>query len=387
MIRKSIIKQSNEIIRRMQALNKLIENTNSIGLSAENWIYQSNVVSKEIIGNFTPFNTETIEFNGEKITIISGYKSKQELEQIKQEMLKQVDLSRDPMQRRLEHAKRVIEVKFNAYETNSVNIAFATYKQTTPELEQLKTTSHSFIDISSLDKDITKYDELVALQQQLMTEIQNLSDNRKVYDGASSIEWLEQNQKESATKIETYKNSITSNEQELISLRQRQDELLREKAELDKKGFFGKMFANKRINENTTNLSDLKRQIERLEHEVSTTKDSMEYEEKYIKQITDNFLSSFGLNGMSLEDYKKRLEAIIPNAEKLTDLFMQKELEEKLKMVEQKISEMQIDKQKEQQMRQTLEQKKIEVGLSTLQPIITETPEEFEVDKKIGISR
>lgn len=387
MIRKSIIEQSNEIIRRMQALNKLIENTNSIGLSADNWIYQSNVVSKEIIGNFTPFNTETIEFNGEKITIISGYKSKQELEQTKQEMLKQVDLSRDPMQRRLEHAKRVIEVKFNAYETNSVNIAFATYKQTTPELEQLKTTSNSFIDISSLDKDITKYDELVALQQQLMTEIQNLSDNRKVYDGASSIEWLEQNQKESTTKIETYKNSITSNEQELISLRQRQDELLREKAELDKKGFFGKMFANKRINENTTNLSDLKRQIERLEHEVSTTKDSMEYEEKYIKQITDNFLSSFGLNGMSLEDYKKRLATIVPNAEKLTDPFIQKELEEKLKIVEQKISEMQIDKQKEQQMRQALEQKKIEVGLSTPQPIITETPEEFEVDKKTGISR
>ena len=238
-----------------------------------------------------------------------------------------------------------------------------------------------------IDKDITKYDELVALQQQLMTEIQNLSDNRKVYDGASSIEWLEQNQKESATKIETYKNSITSNEQELISLRQRQDELLREKAELDKKGFFGKMFANKRINENTTNLSDLKRQIERLEHEISTTKDSMEYEEKYIKQITDNFLSSFGLNGMSLEDYKKRLATIVPNAEKLTDPFMQKELEEKLKIVEQKISEMQIDKQKEQQMRQALEQKKIEVGLSTPQPIITETPEEFEVDKKTGISR
>ena len=86
-------------------------------------------------------------------------------------------------------------------------------------------------------------------------------------------------------------------------------------------------------------------------------------------------------------DYKKRLEAIVPNAEKLTDPFMQKELEEKLKMVEQKIAEMQIDKQKEQQMRQTLEQKKIEVGLSTPQPIITETPEEFEVDKKTGISR
>ena len=387
MIRNSIMQQSNEIVRRMQALNKLIENTNKIGLSENNWIYQSNVVSKEIIGDFTPFNTETIEFNGEKITIISGYKSKQELEQTKQEMLKQVDLSHNPMQRRLEHAKRVIEVKFNAYETNSVNIVTATYKQSTPELEQLKRTSYSFVDITSLDRDIAKYDELVTLQQQLMTEIQNLLDNRKIYNGASSMEWLEQNQKESASKIEIYKSSISLNEQKLISLRQRQDELLREKDELDKKGFFGKMFANKRINENTANLSDLKRQIEQLEHGVSITKNSIEYEEKYIKQITDHFLSSFCLKDMSLEDYKKRLEAIMPNAEKLTDFFMQRELEEKLKIVEQKISEMHIDKRKEQQMRQALEQKKIEVGLSTPQPIITETPEEFEIDQKIGISK
>jgi len=386
-IKNSIIEQSNKIIKRIQDLNKLIENTNIIGLSVDNWIYQSNVVSEQIIGDFTPFDTEIIEFNGEKITIISGYKPKQELEQIKQEMLKQVNLSQDPMEKRLEHAKRVIEVKFNAYETNSVNIDIATHKQTKPELEQLKETSQSFIDMSTIDKDITKYDELVAMQQQLKSEIQNISDNRKIYNGASSIEWLEQKQKEIADKIETYKGSISANEQELISLRQLQDELLSEKAELDKKGFFGKMFSDKKIRDNTNNIADLKTKIERLEHEVNLTKRSIQSEEEFIKQITDNFLSSFGLNGMNLEDYKKRLEAIVPNAEKLTDGFLQKELEDKLKLIEQKLSEMQIDKQKEQQMRQELEQKKIEVGLSTPQPIITETQEEFDVDKKTGISR
>lgn len=77
----------------------------------------------------------------------------------------------------------------------------------------------------------------------------------------------------------------------------------------------------------------------------------MKFEKENIQQITDNFLSNFGLNGMTLEDCKKRLEAIVPNGEQLTDLFMQKELEEKLRIVEQKISEMQIDKQ----MRQALE--------------------------------
>lgn len=386
-IRKSIIEQSNKIIKRMESLNKLIENTNSIGLSEDNLIYQSNPVSKEIIGNFTPFNTETVEFNGEKIIVITGYKSKQELEQTKQEMLNQVDLLHDPMQKRLDHAKRVIEVKFNAYETNSVNIGLSAYKQETPELEQLKTVSKSFVDIASLDKNINNYDELVALQHQLTSEIQILSNNRKIYDGASSIEWVEQHQKESATKVEDYKNSISSNEQELILLRQRQDQLLEEKSELDKKGFFGKMIANKKINENTDELSDLKRKIERLEHEINLIKDEMKFEKENIKQITDNFLSNFGLNGMTLEDYKKRLEAIVPNAEQLTDLFMQKELEEKLRIVEQKISEMQIDKQKEQQMRQALEQKKAEVGLSDPQTVINASMEEFDIEKDAGISR
>lgn len=386
-IRRSIIEQSNKIIKRMGSLNKLIENTDSIGLSEDNFIYQSNPVSKEIIGNFTPFNTETVEFNGEKLTVITGYKSKHELEQTKQEMLNKVNLSHDPMQKRLDHAKRVIEVKFNAYETNSVNIGLSAYKQETPELEQLKTVSKSFVDIASLDKNINNYDELVTLQHQLTSEIQILSDNRKIYDGASSIEWVEQHQKESVTKIDTYKNSISSNEHELISLRQRQDQLLEEKSELDKKGFFGKMIANKKINENADELSDLKRKIERLEHEISLTEDEMKFEKENIKQITDNFLSSFGLNGMTLEDYKKRLEVIVPNAEKLTDLFMKKELEEKLKIVEQKISEMQMDKQKEQQMRQALEQQKAEVGLSAPQTVINASMEEFDIEKDAGISR
>lgn len=385
-IRKAIIEQSNTIVKRMKALNKVIENTNDIGLSDDNLIYQSNSVSKEIIGNFTPFNTEIVEFNGEKIAVITGYKSKQELEQTKQEMLNQVDMSHDPMQKRLDHAKRVIEVKFNAYETNSVNIDLSAYRQETPELKQLKNVSKSFVDISSLDKNINKYNELLALQHQLRNEIQILSDNRKIYNGASSIKWIEQYQKERTTKIDTYKNYISSNEQELISLRQRQDELLEEKSKLDKKGFFGKMIANKKINENKDELSNLKRQIEKLENKISWTKNEMKFEKENIKQITDNFLSNFGLNGMTLEDYKKRLEAIAPNAEKSTDPFLQKELEEKLRAVEQNIAEMQIDKQKEQQMRQALEQKKVEVGLSAPQ-ILTNSMEELDIEKDTSISR
>lgn len=385
-IRKAIIEQSNTIVKRMKALNKVIENTNDIGLSDDNLIYQSNSVSKEIIGNFTPFNTEIVEFNGEKIAVITGYKSKQELEQTKQEMLNQVDMSHDPMQKRLDHAKRVIEVKFNAYETNSVNIDLSAYRQETPELKQLKNVSKSFVDISSLDKNINKYNELLALQHQLRNEIQILSDNRKIYNGASSIKWIEQYQKERTTKIDTYKNYISSNEQELILLRQRQDELLEEKSKLDKKGFFGKMIANKKINENNDELSNLKRQIEKLENEISWTKNEMKFEKENIKQITDNFLSNFGLNGMTLEDYKNRLEAIAPNAEKSTDPFLQKELEEKLRAVEQNIAEMQIDKQKEQQMRQALEQKKVEVGLSAPQ-ILTNSMEELDIEKDTSISR
>ena len=124
------------------------------------------------------------------------------------------------------------------------------------------------------------------------------------------------------------------------------------------------MISNKKINENTSNLSDLNMQIEKIELEVSMEKDVIEYTKKQIEQLTNDFLSRYGLKDMTLEDYKKRLELIKPNIEKLTDPFIQKELEEKLKMVE---------------------QKKVKVKLST-PPTMTDTNmEKFDTEKSDGI--
>lgn len=211
---------------------------------------------------------------------------------------------------------------------------------------------------------IKKNDELVIFQQKLTNQIQTLSDNRKIYDGASRLEWLEHNLEESNNRIKVYQNLIKSKEEKLVLLRQSQDRLLKEKSELDKKRFFGKMISNKKINENTSNLSDLNMQIEKIELEVSMEKDVVEYTKKQIEQLTNDFLSRYGLKDMTLEDYKKRLELITPNIEKLTDPFIQKELEEKLKMVE---------------------QKKVKVKLST-PPTVTDTNmEKFDTEKSDGI--
>ena len=211
---------------------------------------------------------------------------------------------------------------------------------------------------------IKKNDELVIFQQKLTNQIQTLSDNRKIYDGASRLEWLEHNLEESNNRIKVYQNLIKSKEEKLVLLRQSQDRLLKEKSELDKKGFFGKMISNKKINENAINLSDLNVQIEKIELEVSMEKDVIEYTKKQIEQLTNDFLSRYGLKDMTLEDYKKRLELITPNIEKLTDPFIQKELEEKLKMVE---------------------QKKVKVKLST-PPTVTDTNmEKFDTEKSDGI--
>ena len=211
---------------------------------------------------------------------------------------------------------------------------------------------------------IKKNDELVIFQQKLTNQIQTLSDNIKIYDGASRLEWLEHNLEESNNRIKVYQNLIKSKEEKLVLLRQSQDRLLKEKSELDKKGFFRKMISNKKINENTSNLSDLNMQIEKIELEVSMEKDVIEYTKKQIEQLTNDFLSRYGLKDMTLEDYKKRLELIKPNIEKLTDPFIQKELEEKLKMVE---------------------QKKVKVKLST-PPTVTDTNmEKFDTEKSDGI--
>ena len=208
---------------------------------------------------------------------------------------------------------------------------------------------------------IKKNDELVIFQQKLTNQIQTLSDNRKIYNGASRLEWLEHNLEESNNRIKVYQNLIKSKEEKLVLLRQSQNRLLKEKSELDKKGFFDKMISNKKINENAINLSDLNVQIEKIELEVSMEKDVIEYTKKQIEQLTNDFLSRYGLKDMTLEDYKKRLELITPNIEKMTDFSLQKKLEKKLK---------------------TLEQKKIEFGLTLSQKVSAINMEEYDTKKE-----
>ena len=90
-------------------------------------------------------------------------------------------------------------------------------------------------------------------------------------------------------------------------------------------------------------------------------KDVIEYTKKQIEQLTNDFLSRYGLKDMTLEDYKKRLELITPNIEKMTDFSLQKELEKKLK---------------------TLEQKKIEFGLTLSQKVSAINMEEYDTKKE-----
>lgn len=184
-------------------------------------------------------------------------------------------------------------------------------------------------DIKNLD-----YEELVTLHEQLTKELENISDNRKIYSGTSEFEELEQKIKESILEIEKYKNEILLNEQELVLLRQQYDTLLKEKEELNKKNFFVRTFTKNNLNDK---LTFLRQKIEDTENFINSLKERITRIENNIKKDTDSFLSRFALNGMTLEDYKTKLNTIMQNTDKFTDYTFYTSLKDKINDVEDQI--------------------------------------------------
>jgi len=372
--------------KRINELNKLMINENSLDLSPENWIYQSNNISNEIMQDFTPFVIEQIKVGDKVIDAITGYKTKEQIEEEKENMLEQVSLSSDPTIERLEHARRVIDVKCNGYIANATISKVNQYELNNPELDRTVESSRTFIDVAHLDRDITNYDELIAIRQELINGINELEDNRRVLNGESAINVLEQFQLESEKKINSLSELIKNSEEQIRELRSQQTQLSFEKQQLEK-GFFNKLTSSSKIQELESKMKDIDREIEKLEHTIELSKDDIKFEETFINGQIENFLNNFGSNGMTLEDYKTRLKKIQPNGYELTDLSKQKEMEERLKQIEKKINDMTINVQNEQQMKQALEQKKKEVGIVKPQQLGVEEQNEDELEITTGISR
>lgn len=351
------------LTKSVEELNKLMINENSLDLSPDNWIYQSNKISNEIMQDYTPFEIEQIKIGDKVIDVITGYKTNEQIEQEKQSMLDQVSLSTDPMVERLEHAKRVIEVKCNGYITNSTISKINQYELSTPELDRIVENSKTFIDVAHLDKELSNYDDLNAIRQELIDGINELESNRKILDGSSAINGLEQLQRDSTIKIDKLNMTIKTAEEQIRELRSGQTQLSFEKQQLEK-GFIRKITSSRKIQELEFKIKDINIEIEKLERTIELSKDEIKYEESFINGQVENFLSNFGINGMSLEEYKTKLRTIEPNGYELTDLLKQKDMESRLVEIEKLISEMKINAENVKEKRDQLLNQKQQLGIS-----------------------
>lgn len=377
------------LTKRAEELNKLMINENSLDLSPENWIYQSNNISNEIMQNYTPFVIEKIKVGDKVIDAITGYKTKEQIEQEKEQMLEQVSLSSDLTTERLEHAKRVIDVKCNGYITNATISKVNQYELSTPEFDRVAENSRTFIDVAHLDREITNYNDLIAIRQELINGINELGSNRRILDGSSAITGLEQLQRDSATKIDGLNTTIKTAEEQIRELRSQQTQLSFEKQQLEK-GFISKITSYSKIQELEFKIKDINNEIEKLERTIELSKDEIKYEESFINGQVANFLSNFGIDGMTLDDYKSKLRTIEPNGYELTDLSKQKDMEARLAEIEKRISEMKINAQNEREKREQLLHQKQQLGITTNKDVKEDenvVEEEFIEEQTVGIKR
>ena len=173
-------------------------------------------------------------------------------------------------------------------------------------------------DIENLD-----YEELIKLHEELTKEIEDISNNIRIYSGTSELQELEQKIKEYVSYIENDKKEILLKQQELIPLKQQYDTLLIEKDELNKKNFFVRIFTKKELN---NKITFLKQDIDNMENYINSLNIEIQKLEDIIKKETNVFLTSYALEGMTIEDYKNKLNTILQNIDEFTDYTSQKNM-------------------------------------------------------------
>lgn len=389
-IKQNIISELDNIKRRIGALNVLIENTNSIGLSSNNWIYQTNPLINNIMKDYSPFLKEIIQVNGEDLELIIGYKSKEQIGQDKKEMLSLLETSKDPMSKRVEHAKRVIEVRCAGYETNSINNKLATYRKVNPDLEEMKDNSSTYVDIVSMDKTLSKYDSLKQDMLQKQQQLKYLEDGKRIIDGASIYDYISKELSEWDTKLTEYQNQITTQEQKLASLRQQLQVLEESKKQYLSKNFIGKFLSRNKLSIVNSQIESINDMISMSEQNISSSRSMIETITQHKKESTDFFLRNYGLDGMDMQQYKDALEQITSYKEDFADVNKPIDLKSQIQSIEQTLSEINMTPEQEQQLRMALNQKKMQVGLIQPQQIIQENIEVMETlqeNAEIGKSK
>lgn len=380
-IRKQIEQELSQLVSRLKSLNKLAENSSDLGLSNENSIYQSNKLSDEIMGTFSPYITESITIGDEKIDVILGYKLAEEIEKEKNKMFESLK-DKTNVDERINHAKKVIETKCDGYKANSLQSHIQLYERKREDLDMVVDKSQNYLDIATLDKKTSEQEQLFQTEQQLNVELSNIQENLDLLRYVDTIKHVEELKKKSETKIASLNGEIKRCEENIRDLNSTKTDLQYEKSKLEK-GFMAKIINSEKINELERRIQEIEFQVEKLERTIDISKTSIQSEREIVSSMMENnsTLKDLKEKGLTLESALEKISNIEPNSDQL--FHQQTILESKLSVVENQLKNVNADYQKHQEDKKVLEEKKQQVGIQSENKNIVQNEQVDEIEETI----
>lgn len=328
-----------EIISRIKKNNTLIKNNNDINLSNNNPLLQHNPLVDKMLSKFTPFVIEKITYEGELIPIITSYKETQEITEEQDKMLEELALNNNDILPQYNHARRKIMAICNGYKTNSLINSFAYYKKQNPELEELKALAKKYLDMVDFQEKKATYDSLVNEKNLLEQKIAELKEKEKILSGQVSYKWVLEKERSSAVTIKELENYLNLANADIDKLQQEKNALEKKQAKLNSQNFIKRFLKRKERNQNNTQIINLKSLLEQKMVDKEAKERTLKDEKGFSNYVVNQFLTSYGSPGMSLADYKIKLDSILSDE---IETFNYVELNSALEEINKKLEDLDL---------------------------------------------
>lgn len=310
---------------------ELINNINKQLISLKQLISELNIKLKGFTllpadrkNIYNPFVEEIIKLDNQEISIIKEYKS---IDIINSDYN---NMSYD------EKNNADMEIKMHIMVINSLD----SLKFTKIDGKIIKLKDNSIIckEIADLSKIVHEYDTLIDIKNKFENKLIMIDENNKIYNGVLSYIRLGKIKYELNTKIDHTMKEVSQNEQKIYDLNDQEILLSNLENKYSKMNIFKKFTLPYTIIKNKMSKKRIKKTILDLENKNKNSKLYIEYEKNEYEKLENNFLNNYGLEGMTIEEYGKRLAMISSNHKEMVGpsakIKLEKEFNECLNQIE-----------------------------------------------------
>lgn len=344
-----LMSKINELLSREEELKHQLNTTKKLELHNENRLNTTTFYTK-VLENYTQYTSETLVIDNKKIPIITGIKTKEELEHDKEKIFATIEGFKKGDQKRKEHAKDYVEAKLKEYKAESLNANMA-YNQ------KAQFEKHKDIINISPETLYEKAENKIKKQQMKSKSQEEIEiEYNKLLKEKDDIEFLINETKKEMLVHNTAKNYASYQEKKIdeeLSLSQINskietthyfrekyadtfDKLIDKADDYHSKNILYKLLHKKEYNAIHNQLLDAYSNLQEQEMQLKELKQQETESQNKQKEIEAEFLEKYVPSGMSLSEYKT-----IISKHKIEDLVSQSQsLEARLKEVNTKIKEL-----------------------------------------------